>query len=173
MSPEAEPRSHAILNYVNCPVCDGEFTPAARQIYCSPRCKSAAHRTRSAEPVTHTCPVCFGEFTANPRIRQVYCSAACRRDAERLRNRERDEARALRLGEAPPSRPELPSPPRTTPRGGSRRTTPERDPLEPTATRNCPHCQEPITIVALLATPEAARPSMPTSPDVVPLRRTP
>ena len=50
----------------------------------------------------------------------------------------------------------------------------EWDPLEPTATRNCPHCQQPVTIVALLATPEAARPSVPTAiPDIVPLRRTP
>ncbi|MGW1761024.1 hypothetical protein [Streptomyces mirabilis] len=49
----------------------------------------------------------------------------------------------------------------------------ERDPLEPTATRNCPHCHQPVTIVALLATPEAARPSVPTpSPDIVLLRRT-
>ncbi|MGV9344868.1 hypothetical protein ACWDSD_08700 [Streptomyces spiralis] len=44
--------------------------------------------------------------------------------------------------------------------------------MEPTATRNCPHCQQPITIVALLATPEAARPAVP-GPGVVPLRRTP
>ncbi|MFF4602708.1 hypothetical protein ACFY12_08140 [Streptomyces sp. NPDC001339] len=42
--------------------------------------------------------------------------------------------------------------------------------MEPTATRNCPHCQQPVTIVALLATPEAARPAMPGGPDVVPLR---
>lgn len=45
--------------------------------------------------------------------------------------------------------------------------------MEPTATRNCPHCQQPVTIVALLATPEAARPAMPAGPDVIPLRRTP
>ncbi|MEV6409427.1 hypothetical protein AB0M58_42020 [Streptomyces bobili] len=46
----------------------------------------------------------------------------------------------------------------------------ERDPLAPTATRNCPHWHQPVTIVALLATPVAARPSVPTaSPDIVPL----
>lgn len=55
-----------------------------------------------------------------------------------------------------------------------RQPTLERDPLEPTAARNCPHCQQPVTTVALLATPEAARPSVPTAiPDIVPLRKTP
>ncbi|GGW25354.1 hypothetical protein [Streptomyces alanosinicus] len=160
---------------VNCVVCQGEFIPHPRQIYCSPRCKVLARRAAPAEPQTHSCPACGGEFTANPRLRQVYCSPACRRDAEKQRDRQRDEERARRLGEtlAPPAMPGLPPPPRTTPRSGSRAAGPERDPLEPTATRNCPHCQQPVTIVALLATPEAARPAMPAGPDVIPLRRTP
>lgn len=35
-----------------------------------------------------------------------------------------------------------------------------------------PHCDQPITIVALLATPEAARPAIPGRiPDVVPMPR--
>ncbi|MEK2479478.1 hypothetical protein [Streptomyces noursei] len=107
---------------------------------------------------------------ANPRLCQVYCSATCRREAER--QCERDEQRARRLGEALPL-PELPPPPEAATRGGSRSTAAQRDPLEPTATRNCPHCQQPVTIVALLATPEVTRPAMPTGPKVVPLRRTP
>lgn len=111
---------------------------------------------------------------ANPRLRQVYCSPGCRREAERQRERDRDEQRAIRLGEAPPPpRPELPPPPKPAVRAGNPRHPAERDPMEPTATRNCPHCQQPITIVALLATPEAARPAMPGGPDVIPLRRTP
>ncbi|RJQ86640.1 hypothetical protein D5S19_11210 [Amycolatopsis panacis] len=41
------------------------------------------------------------------------------------------------------------------------------------AQRDCPHCGGPVTIVALLTTPEAARPQMPVAaPDgVIPLRR--
>lgn len=47
-------------------------------------------------------------------------------------------------------------------------------PATPTETRNCPDCQQPVSIVALLATPEAARPAMPSrGPAIVPLRRTP
>lgn len=34
----------------NYPACEGEFTPSPRQIYCSPRCKSAAHRRAPARP---------------------------------------------------------------------------------------------------------------------------
>ncbi|MFD5379246.1 hypothetical protein ACFWJE_33395 [Streptomyces griseoincarnatus] len=46
------------------------------------------------------------------------------------------------------------------------------DPLAPTAVRNCPHCDQPVTIVALLATQEAARPTITNRvTDIVPLRR--
>lgn len=175
MSRDTEQTQVQGAKVVNCPVCEGEFIPHPRQIYCSPRCKTLARRSAPAGPQLHSCPACGGEFTANPRLRQVYCSPACRREAEKQRDRQRDEERARRLGEAstPPALPELPPPPRSTPRAGARSTAPERDPLEPTATRNCPHCQQPVTIVALLATPEAARPAMPAGPDVIPLRRTP
>ena len=51
-------------------------------------------------------------------------------------------------------------------------TVPTRPVLEPAATRPCPHCGEPITIVALLTTPEAARPQLPNpASDVIPIRR--
>ncbi|MBF9069020.1 hypothetical protein [Streptacidiphilus fuscans] len=46
--------------------------------------------------------------------------------------------------------------------------------MEPAATHNCPHCNQQITIIALLAAPEAARTSIPArGPDIVPIRRTP
>ncbi|MFE7705855.1 hypothetical protein ACFU6I_08640 [Streptomyces sp. NPDC057486] len=44
--------------------------------------------------------------------------------------------------------------------------------LAPTAVRNCPHRDQPVTIVALLATPEAARPTITNRvSEVAPLRR--
>jgi hypothetical protein len=125
---------------------------------------------------TRTCPACENPFRAGKTVRTVYCSMVCRREAEHRRDQALDQERARRLGQAPPPAPsvrtELPPPPPARPT--SRQPAAARDPLEPTATRDCPHCQRPITIVALLATPEAARPTMPhLRTDVIPLRRTP
>lgn len=160
-----------------CPVCENEFTTTAgrKRIYCTEECRIAA-RTSEDIREKRTCPVCDDPFETLKTTRQIYCSPTCRKDAERRRDQARDEDRARRLGEAAslPSLPELPPQPRPVSRPASRQPALERDPLEPTATRNCPHCQQPVTIVALLATPEAARPSVPTAiPDIVPLRRTP
>lgn len=160
-----------------CPVCENEFTTtvARRRTYCSEECRATA-RTSEDVRERRICPVCDGPFEALKTTRQIYCSPSCRKDAERRRDQARDEDRARRLGETTtlPPLPELPPPPRSLSRSPSRQPAAERDPLEPTATRNCPHCHQPVTIVALLATPEAARPSVPTtSPDIVPLRRTP
>lgn len=148
-----------------CPQCQGTFTaqPASRRQYCSPRCRdrAAAPPPRPAEP--QTCPVCQDEFLAEPRLRQVYCSPRCRAEADRRRGAARDLERARRLGENTPQG-AAPAALATVFRGG--------DTLAPAATRNCPHCQQPITIVALLATPEAARPNI-TQPgaDVIALKR--
>jgi hypothetical protein len=110
-------------------------------------------------------------------VRAVYCSMVCRQEAERVRdqalNEERDRRLAQTVPPALPARIGLPPPPPPG-RASTRQQAPVRDPLEPTATRNCPHCQQPVTIVALLATPEAAGPTMPHHrTDVVPLRRNP
>ncbi|MHC3475222.1 hypothetical protein ACYF6T_42055 [Streptomyces sp. 7R007] len=142
-------------------------------MFCSSECRTAA---REAQTETRTCPVCENPSQAKTTVRTPrYCSAVCRREAEHRRDRPLDEERARRLDQAPPALPariELPPPPPV--RTDSRQSAAVRDPLEPTATRNCPHCQQPVTIVALLATPEAARPTMPHHrTDFVPLRRTP
>lgn len=151
-----------------CPQCLGEFTAetGSRQKYCSPTCKREAGKSAEPEMAAHTCPVCEGEFLADPRVRQVYCSRQCRNEQERRRERARDEERARRLGEPVPGAARRPSVAHQQPPGKP------ADPMSPTATRECPHCGQPITIVALLTTPEAARPHI-TQPgaEVVALRR--
>jgi endogenous inhibitor of DNA gyrase (YacG/DUF329 family) len=100
-----------------------------------------------AEPITRTCPICWTTFTADGRNRgkHTYCSNRCR--AEAGRRRTRDAATAN-----PPASP-APKPYRP----------------EPAARRECPHCGQPVTIVALLTTPQVAQPA-PATPNVVPLR---
>jgi hypothetical protein len=100
-------------------------------------------------PDTHTCPACWATFTPSPRTpNRIYCSDRCRRDA--WNRRQRGET-----VQTPPSPPQADEPPLP----------------QPTAHRDCPHCGGLITIVALLTTPEAARPTVPTHTDsVIPLR---
>ena len=90
-------------------------------------------------PETRTCPVCWTPFTTI-QPRRIYCSKKCTGTAwERRNGRRTAQARA-----AQPA-----TPPATPPRP------------EPAATRGCPHCGQPITIVALLTTPQAAQPRQP------------
>jgi hypothetical protein len=157
-----------------CPSCSAEFTPdpTTRQTYCAPACRPS-HQKPEIVLAVKNCPECRDDFTCHPSIRQVYCSPRCRKDAELRRELHRDQERAARLGGTTRPRPE-PAARTETPilRPTQRQQTTKRDPLEPAATRNCPHCDQPITIVALLATPEAARPAIPGRiPDVVPMRR--
>lgn len=147
-----------------CEHCQTEFTVQAggtHRRFCSPACRKRAHAKTPPPTPTRTCPVCSGPFTADPMNRQKYCSPTCRRDAEKQRDADRDEQRARRLGE--------PATPTRLPTSATRSS----DGLAPAAIRDCPHCHQPITIVALLATPEAARPTiaMPAG-DLIPLRRT-
>ncbi|QUW78584.1 hypothetical protein SMIR_05145 [Streptomyces mirabilis] len=161
-----------------CPQCDKEFTTdlSRKRKFCSAEFLVAFRRSEEQKEA-RLCPVCDNPFQAPKTVRTIYCSMVCRQEAERVRDQALNEERDRRLAQmAPPALPtriELPPPPPPA-RTSTRQQAPVRDPLEPTATRNCPHCQQPITIVALLATPEAARPTMPHHrTDVVPLRRTP
>ena len=105
--------------------------------------------------MSKTCPICWEGFTATGRQarHKTYCSPTCKRTAATRREVERT------------SQPQHPSTPVATAHPA---------PLPQTvAQRDCPHCGGPVTIVALLTTPEAARPQMPiAAPDgVIPLRR--
>ena len=93
-----------------------------------------------AEP--RICPICTVPIPATARRR--YCSPACKTTAWRREH---------------PDRPA--GPPRNT------RTAPAP---QPAAVRDCPHCGEQITIVALLTTPQIARPQPATdTPNLIPL----
>lgn len=92
---------------------------------------------------TRACQACWREFTPTNR-QNVYCSDRCRKHAWEQR-KQRDSATAA-TQDQPPA-------PQTV------------------AIRDCPHCGEPITIVALLTTPQAARPSHPDNGNIVPLKR--
>jgi hypothetical protein len=92
---------------------------------------------------TRACQACWREFTpSGPR--NIYCSDRCRKHAWEQR-KHRDTATAATKYQPPAP--------------------------QPAATRDCPHCGESITIVALLTTPEAARPSTPGDGTIVPLQR--
>lgn len=94
-------------------------------------------------PPIRNCQVCWSEFTST-NTRRRYCSKRCKSAAQRRREHQADVADT--------TRDPVPEP-------------------RPAATRACPHCGEPITIVALLTTPEAARPTVPTDTTIVPLHR--
>jgi hypothetical protein len=88
------------------------------------------------------CPVCQSVFTPSPRQpRQRYCSTSCRQAAWRRRQQQ--------------------PPPPAAPADHSQ---PEPHPV---AIHACPHCGTPIAVVALLVTPQAARPYPKTSSEVI------
>jgi hypothetical protein len=84
---------------------------------------------------TRTCPVCWAPFTGTGR--RIYCSKKCCGAAWERRGRRKTR----------PTTPAAAPTPAATP--------------QPAATCNCPHCGEPVTIVALLTTPQIARPRPP------------
>lgn len=111
-----------------------------------------------------TCPICWEAFIATGRQakNRLYCSPECKRTAAARR----EVDRATPTGPAH-GRPFGTPPPAATP------PAPAAPLPHIAAQRDCPHCGGPVTIVALLTTPEAARPQMPiAAPDgVIPLRR--
>ena len=106
--------------------------------------------------ISKTCPICWESFTATGRQakHKTYCSPQCKRTAAARREVERT---------AHPQHPPTPT----------AATAPPAPLPQTVAQRDCPHCGGPVTIVALLTTPEAARPQMPTATldGVIPLRR--
>jgi hypothetical protein len=115
--------------------------------------------------IPKTCPICWEAFIATGRqaTTRVYCSRECKRTAAARREVERTSHPNKPFGPPPPAAappaPPAPLPPAPLP--------------QPAAQRDCPHCAGLVTIVALLTTPEAARPQMPmAAPDgVIPLHR--
>lgn len=87
-----------------------------------------------------SCPICWSAFRP-AGPRHRYCCGRCRKTAHTRRHHEP----ALEASKQAPS-------------------------PAPVATRACPHCGEPVSVVALLTTPQAARPTIP-EPGVIPLRR--
>ncbi|MFD9961881.1 hypothetical protein [Amycolatopsis sp. NPDC058986] len=110
--------------------------------------------------IPKTCPICWEAFIATGRQAKTrrYCSPECKRTAAARREVERSSHPDRPLGPPPAAAPLAP-PPAPLP--------------QLAAQRDCPHCGGPVTIVALLTTPEAARPQMPlAAPDgVIPLHR--
>jgi endogenous inhibitor of DNA gyrase (YacG/DUF329 family) len=108
----------------------------------------SAERTTRHTDIDRTCPICWDTFTP-VQPRHTYCSQRCRKTAYQRR-----------LAEQVPMTADLATSATST-------AAPQ-----PAAHRACPHCGETITIVALLTTPEAARPNLPAVGDsVIPLHR--
>ena len=96
---------------------------------------------------TRTCPICWNNFTVDTsnRRRHTYCSGRCRAEAGRRRARENTATETASADTPKPYQP------------------------EPAALRDCPHCGQPVTIVALLTTPQVAQ-QTPVTPNLVSLR---
>ena len=114
----------------------------------------------SPSAITKTCPICWEAFIATGRQAKtrVYCSPECKRTAAARREVERASSPMRAFGPPPSAAAPAPLP----------------APLPQLAVqRDCPHCGGPVTIVALLTTPEVARPQIPiTAPEgVIALRR--
>ena len=105
----------------------------------------------TTQTTTSSCPVCAQTFTPTPRQipRRRYCSERCRKTAWRHRHpghrsRPRDVAPAVpRPGDVAPA---VPRPDHIPDANAAR--------AEPGA--RCPHCAQPVAVIALLVVPAAA-----------------
>jgi endogenous inhibitor of DNA gyrase (YacG/DUF329 family) len=90
--------------------------------------------TITTPPTARSCPVCHSPLPgANPQ--RIYCSPPCKAEGwRRDHTADTDRQPIARKTPAPPPAAIL---------------------------RDCPHCGEPVAIVALLATPHTARPDTP------------
>ncbi|WP_410625696.1 hypothetical protein [Amycolatopsis sp. cmx-8-4] len=114
----------------------------------------------SPNAIAKTCPICWDAFIATGRQAKtrVYCSRECKRTAAARREVERTSSSVRAFGQPPAAAASAPAP----------------APLpQLAAQRDCPHCGGQVSIVALLTTPEVARPKIPiTAPEgVIALRR--
>ncbi|GAB3354631.1 hypothetical protein ATK30_0785 [Amycolatopsis echigonensis] len=103
------------------------------------------------QPAGRICGICWREFIPS-RANNIYCSKRCKNTAfDRKRRPQKADAEGA----------------------GRQHTVSSSARPQPAAVRDCPHCGGPVTIVALLTTPEAARPTPPAAvPDtVIPLHR--
>jgi hypothetical protein len=109
----------------------------------------------SPSTVVKTCPICWEGFIATGRQakNRVYCSPE--RKCTAAARREVDRASSPMRAFGPPPAAAAPAPlPAPLP--------------QLAAQRDCPYCGGPATIVALLTTPEVARPQIPiTAPEEV------
>lgn len=89
---------------------------------------------------TRTCPICWHTFTPAARngANHIYCTGRCRAEAGRRRHR----ATGITTGAT------------------SHKTAAKSYRPEAAGQRDCPHCGEPVTIVALLTTPQIAGPQV-------------
>lgn len=78
-----------------------------------------------------TCPICWAKFT--PTGRQIYCTDRCRKTAYQRRQRHTCGTSTVARAAATPA---------------------------PVDERACPHCANPITVITLITTPQAARPRL-------------
>jgi hypothetical protein len=97
-------------------------------------------------PELRRCPICGNSIAGAGR----YCSPACKTAGWRQANPGRPPGPARRKASDPPTTGALPA-----------------------ALRECPHCGEPIAIVALLTTPQIAGIQPASPPHAVPLRAVP